>query len=1486
MFSFNASAQRQQNLGRGVVATYSSSKGVFINWRRLVQDPAGAKFNVYVDKTGGTSYTKINATPVNGTNYTASASSVPAGASVCVTMIGKDGVEGPKSVPFKAAQVKLEGTGAINGAVLAVNFKEAGSPIYSHDGADFVTKFCWPVDLDGDGEMEYVVNRVYVQKDQNGCEGWGDDKLGGDCLEAYSRDGKHLWTVNLGIHFYAFGGQNDGVTVGDFDGDGKGEVVVQVAEGARFWDKANNTFGKYLYYNGEQASHTGTGMETVSSDGSNPDIDGDGVTNYTYYSAGKNPQWYFVVIDGMTGAQKDVFAMTLPSDNDNTYTRTNKKDYMGDEYSYLSPAMGTAYLDGVHQCAVGQFQCRTSNGTHHYYTYAYGYVDGVFKELWRFKFHDYSNLSEFHHIRIGDVDGDGKDEVMNGQCAVDHDGTLLWTSGISHGDRFRMSDIDPERPGLEIFAIQQNAPDMLGQILYDAGTGKAVKKWYLSAVGDVGRGECMDVDPEHIGWEMWSTMPNIYNAKGDIIGEKKPYPYEGIWWDNDLGRETVMTPGSGNNCAIVVAKFVNGDWSRLYQISRDANWRVVAENAVRPMFWGDILGDWREEMILKNISLAGEECGFVVFSTDYANDVDNIYCLLQDPNYFGQITNRGYYQSPNPGFYLGWDMPLPQIPPFIQADEKTQVFDLTLGDSNINPSETAEDIYVMPVKGQTLTMYKSLDGNANLWKSQPGTLVVNGDISTEGKVVVSEGTLEVNGTVRSDIELRARGILTGSGTINEISIEGSLNYAEGVIRPTGTMTFERGLEFNSNIFVELDIDNNAKLAVKGDLVVNSNVTFIIDAEKLSEGEYRLIEYTGEFIGNIKNFDTRGISGLSYNIIDKDGAIIIRVNGQREASSGVKWTGAQSTAWEYQTENWLLAGTPTTFVANDTILFDDTTDKTTVTVDELIPTGGIEVNASQKYTFDGNGGFSGDGGLTKNGNGTLYLNNVKSNYKGATVINEGTVVVKELADAGAPSSIGAAGTATKFLQIGKATLRVDNKSCGTTRGVTLLDTATINIPSGTTAFKGNISGDGILRKTGAGQLNITYSAATQYAGTILEGGTLAQGTWNTTFGKATSPLHVTGNATIVQFDSNSSSAMPDFQNEVTVDANKTVTFKAGSRTKIRGKLLGTGTFAISFPYVRGDVYTDASKFEGTYDVLTSNCRFVQAMDFSKATLKMESGSYAAGFGAGGGTEKEYNFKVGALAGEGTLATGNWSIGHLGLNDTFSGVFKSSAKVTKVGEGALILKGASETDITVNEGALYANNTSANTTSGTITVKEGAILTGQGQVANVVVNAGGAIGAQGLPTSPVLVKTLTLNGTLQVNLGNVNVRYKSNSTKTSYDTFKQNKKVTLSSPTFVFSSIDGTEILDETEFKIFTGTGAIEITGDVTFFPETPKEGYKWDASTLQTDGTIRMMVDTGVDEILRETVKADDKIYTLTGVELGTVVAPGYYIINNNTVYVK
>lgn len=1468
MLAPTVSAQRMQNLGRGVVATYSSSN-VTVSWRRLIQDPENARYNVYVAKDGSETYTKLTSSPIKLTNYSSNLSTIPYGSKIAVTLVDADGNEGEKSVPFTFRQTSLGGT-IINNAYLSVNYKNAGSPLpYAGGAANYNTKFCWPVDLDGDGEMEYVVDRLAWGRDLNGYTGnWGD------CLEAYDRDGKHLWTVDLGPNIWLSNGQNDCVTVGDFDGDGKGEVMVEASDGTRLWDSVNKTFGKYIAYG--------------NNDGSSADTDGDGIVNYTSYDAGKNPQYYMLVIDGETGTQKDIVPMTLPSDGTGMkYTRTNKKDFMNDEYPWMMGAMGTAYLDGVTPSAVIQFQLRRSSDGHHYFTYAYGYENGEFKEKWTFAFRDNGYPSEFHHIRIGDVDGDGKDEVMNGACAIDEDGTLLWNARISHGDRFRMSDIDPDRPGQEIFAIQQNAPDMLGMVLYDATDGSIIKPWYLSSVGDVGRGECMDVDPNHKGYEIWSTMPNIYNAKGDAIGTAKPYPYEGIWWDGDLGRESVMTPGSGNNPPIVIAKYNGTDtWQRLNQISSASGWRIAAEYGVRAMFWGDIYGDWREELVLKQLD-NGMEVGFVAMTTDYTTTVDNIYCLLQDPNYFGQITNRGYYQSPNTSFYLGYDMPRPPLPPFIQADADNQVFGLTEGNATITPSASAKNIYAMPVKDQVLTLNSPLSGSVDLWKSQMGTLVVNSEITATGNVVVSQGTLQVDGTVKGSIDLRARGILSGKGTVGGITFEGSLNYAEGVIKPTDVLTVATDLNINKNTYIAIDIDKSSMLKVNGSLTVSAPVIFNIESANPKEGEYALIGFTGEFSGKETNFSVNGLKGISYNILVKDGAVVLKINEQRDTATGVTWTGKESNVWDYQTANWSLNGEATSFVANDEIVFDDNASTTTVSAPDLMPITRAEVNTAKTYTFNGDGGFSGTGTLVKKGTGNLILNTTKSDYTGATIINEGTVTVKELADGGIVSSIGAASTSANNFQIGKAKLVIDNTNSATNRSLTVTDTATISINSGVVAFKGRITGDGTLRKDGAGQLNITYAGSNNWAGTILNAGTLAMGAWNTTFGKETSPLHVTGNSTIVMFDANSTSTMPNFQNALTIDKGKTLNFTVSSRCYVRGSLLGEGTIKISFPYVRGDVYTDVSKFEGVYDVMTSNCRFAQAMDFKKATLKLEGGSYVAGVRGGSGTEQSYTHNVGSLQGSGTISTSTWNVGYLGLDDTFAGVFNGAATVNKYGDGAWTLTGASAGPLNIYAGQVIVQNTAAPVTTGTITVRKGGILCGNGQTGSITVQSGGVLGAG--KDNLVLTRSITAKGSITLNSGAIlRVRLRSTAARTSTDTFEATGNITLTSPTIEVSELSSENIIvDNAELQILKCDGTLTVTGDITVQPERPKDGWLWDTSSLATDGVLRIVPDpTAISVVAASEITGEDEIYDLSGRRLTSAPLNKPFILNGKKVIIR
>lgn len=1429
-------AQRlQQPLGRGVVAVRNGSN-VLVSWRRLAQEPEDATYNVYVNGT------KANTTPLKNTNWQTTSSKVPAGASVTVTLI-RDGVEGEPGTPFVAKGFDMRN--------MFMSIRFDGSPLAA---ADFNTSYVWPVDLDGDGEMDYVVNR---KSNTNAL----------DCyVEGYLRTGEHLWTVQLGPNELSCAGQDDQITAADMDCDGYGDVVIQSSDGTRFWDPEARTFG--LYVNGSTKA----------------DTDGDGIVDYETQSSRNAPR-YISVIDGMTGREK----ASVEQSYNQHYNRTNRASLMADEYNKHVGHMGVFFPDGIHPAIVMEWHIRNTDESHHYYNLGVGYdfssgKAGQLKEL----FNEPTGAPAFHQIRVGDVDGDGRDEMMVGGYTMDHTGKVLFNTGIAHGDRFRISDIDPERPGLETFAVQQYAADQLGMILYDARTGENIKRWYMPATGDVGRGECMDVDPSHLGWEMWSTMDgNMYDAKGNLIpGLSNQYPCEGVWWDGQPDREVVQTSDSHYN--VYIQDFYNG---REVEFAKISGWRYTTVYAKRAAFWGDIIGDWREELVLLHKE-NGVQVGIIGVSTDYATSIDNIYCLLEDPHYRGDCTTKGYYQSPNPGFYLGYDMPRPQLPPTMVTDlvlasdakdwngtsftdferathqsfanGKSVLIDLYApAQVTLNTAISPSVLYAMPVRGQRVELggTGSFVGAMDLWKSQQGTLAVNIPLSYSGKTYISEGTLEVNNTIAGDVELRARGTLSGNATLaGNLILEGALNYEGGRLSPGtsqlpfGTITLKQGLTVNKSLFFEADVEDvgdaavlprTDRLDVEGDLNVTQSLIVNVRTvgTKLPAGTYTLITFTGTFLGKAENISVMGLEGLSYNINVEDGSISLVVNEQRQASEGVRWTGAESTVWDYQTHNWQLDGQATDFVAGDVIVVGDDAQRTTLQLNDLMPIGGIIFeNDTKAVTLGGSGGLSGEGDLVVNGQGRVKLRTTASTYTGRTLINSGTVEVAELADGGLPSSIGAASTAASNFQIGKARLIVSNSNTATNREVLLTDTACVQVGSGVVAFKGKVSGKGTLRKEGNGQLNLTYNGANTYSGgTILAGGTLAMGTWNTTFGTATSPINVVANATINIFNNNSTSAVPTFQNRLAIDAGRTLTMNTGQRCKIQGTLLGAGTMNISFPYVRGDFSMNTSNFEGTLNVTGGQFRITAATDLSKGTFKLGAGVYAVHAKSQSGDEQNLTTKIGSLSSTATdaqLSTGTWNVGYLDRDDSFAGKFTGA--LNKYGDGALTLTGASTGALSIYAGTIYANTTSAPTTTGASTVRNGGTLAGSGQVQSVTVQTGGTLAAG---RSATAIGTLIVGGTLTMARGAMlAVKARHSNNRATADAFRVAGRITLNSP-IIAVTILGTEPLQAgDELSIFTGAGEIALSGDVTLQPEQPAEGLLWDTSRLASEGILAVQSD--------------------------------------------
>lgn len=1435
LLAVGTQAQRlQQKLGRSVVAvnrsgssirsvTSSSGTGSLISWRKLAQEPEGTTYNVYKRAKGATEYTKINTKPLT---VTCLSTTLTNNTEYAVTAISPEGVEGEMSTPF------LYKTQAYPNVWFDFNFDNA---VIKRD--DYRTKYCWPMDIDGNGEFDaVVVDRLYA--------GASTDEEGGDNtsttshkIQAYKLDGTLLWTVDMGPNVNICAGQNDMVLAYDINCDGRCEVIVRSSDGTRFWDKTNETWGKYV-----------GGSDT-------PDIDDDGIVDYRSQTK-RNPPVYMSVIDGATGAELawselKYEELTEPNGGD-AYRRDNRASYMNFGYGAMEGHYGIAYLDGIHPSLIMECEDRDTGGQHHGYILTWDFDwNGTTASNWHHSHTWVRNpirpyCSEFHQIRILDGDGDGCDEMWAGGYGVNPAQNRYASTGLGHGDRFIISDIDPDRPGLEGFAIQQSA--LLGQCLYDTKTAERIKEWYLPSVYDVGRGTCLDIDASHKGYEILSYADEfVYDCKGEKTGQTRSGSmYEGSWWDGDLQREWINSPGgSGWGTNMMVSKVLG---NRLIEFSQESSWATHGGTGTRPAFMGDITGDWREEIILAKQNDNGST-GLVGYTTNIPTSY-SIFCLQQDPHYRLDCTTRGYYQHPNTGFYLGGDMPIPPLPPVFEADVRNEMasgksvmFDLQ-GDNHspltIDHSPTM--LYLMNPRGHDYAFTgKGTTGNGQLIKSMQGSVTFNCDLGHTGKNIISEGELWVNGTINGPVELRARGTLSGNAILNDtITFEGALNYEGCRLKPGNPMISKKSMTLPGNVYLEIDSRGMSYLSVEGDLTFKGTNYITIGFEEKSSGECLLAECTGTLTCDVTKLKTRGLDGINYDLVVRDNKyLVLVINPTRAPAENVVWTGAESKVWDYKAKNFALGGSPTEtpFVAGDQVIFNAQSTQKTITLNEPMVTNGVFFD-SGKYTLSGDGGISGEGNVTVNRDADVTLNMKYSDYTGKTIINGGTLTVPNFYDGGQKSAIGASTAAEGNLQINGGVLVLSKDNMATDHIVTLTDTATIRVASSNSALtlKGQVKGSGYLLKDGAGRINFNYGGVNNFAGVIVKQGAIAQGAWNSTFGKSGSPMLLAGGE-VHQIDVNSTSTVPTLNHVITVQEGTTNKIVGSSRGKINGSFKGSGNLTIQTKYVRCDIGANFSQFEGQLTAIGDGGNFrlmSNVTDMSKAKFVVGAATTVSHMASGGGSEVAATLKIGSLLGtatDGVLggSQSTYLIGYRNEDTSFSGLLKAKS-ITKVGSGKLTLKTAGHTSpITVSSGILELQNTSTNVLcSGLITVAKGGTLTGTATVQSLTMQQGSTF-----------LCTLTANSNSKL-------------------TVKGN--LTHNGDTLLVRVPATRKLKTGDELTVFNVTGTHK--GDVIVKVEADTD-YQFDTSLLLSEGKMVVTaVSTGIEDISGEETIVD--VYTTDG----------------------
>ncbi|MDQ7909784.1 hypothetical protein RB614_35330 [Phytohabitans sp. ZYX-F-186] len=127
---------------------------------------------------------------------------------------------------------------------------------------------------------------------------------------------------------------------------------------------------------------------------------------------------------------------------------------------------------------------------------------------WRFTGSALTHLPDGHNTRIIDVGGDGKDEIA-----------------------FHIAKMNPNRPGLQGYGVQQVSPSGLRDYYHDAATGAMIWQHVESGTADVGRGMAGDVDPRIPGMEIWA-FSGLYDAPGNQLAQSsttlRPWPQTGF----------------------------------------------------------------------------------------------------------------------------------------------------------------------------------------------------------------------------------------------------------------------------------------------------------------------------------------------------------------------------------------------------------------------------------------------------------------------------------------------------------------------------------------------------------------------------------------------------------------------------------------------------------------------------------------------------------------------------------------------------------------------------------------------------------------------------------------------------------------------------------------------------------------------------------------------------------------------------------------------
>lgn len=1501
----NADAQRvTDRLTRGLVAIPQGDKtgqdsnygmsgsGIFVSWRKLPSEYFDTKYNLY----RGTTKVAENLTV---TNYQDNS--------------------GTKTSTYKVVPV-VKGVEQTDQAVECTPWEHQYwdikvQKVLNRNGVDVTSGYtlndCSVADVDGDGEMEFVVKR----RNDSGNLRESSNKTDFNRHECYKMDGTLLWSIDMGPNLMAGPDEQFDLILYDWDQDGKAEALMRGADNMLIHTATSKTIqiGNMSYY-APRDEYTKEGAEyLLYMNGETGEPYGwDGSDNWT-------PMAY--PLPRYESGESDY--KTVWGDNDTGHRAT--KHYFG-----------APYLDGRNASIFLGRGCYTR---HKFCALDVNKETHELTQRWRWNCYDSKSPwfgNGFHNFAIADVDMDGRDEIVFGSMIIDDNGYGLSTTGFGHGDAQHCGDLDPYRWGLEQFVCLEGSA--VPGIAYTEGMSSTLR-FTTGTGGDNGRclaGNFQGTYPGAIGNTFGYDVISLVSDKviDGVNMANDDYMNMRIYWDGDLLDEFMDSPGVER--APTVYKYGNEvGTNRSYKNGRCWMGGGSLNNSSKnnPCFLGDIIGDWREE-IVNRIDATTLRINISSYPSTHA-----ITSLWYDHEYRNGMTwqSVGYNQPPHPSFFLGELEGITQEPPALTLEGRTEVTGtiattndhlLVSGyeDKAIAVQEGASP-YILTVNApalvagsgaqqavsstpkqpaRTVTTYTTtltggaFSGATRIVKQGEGVLVLpNVTEKHTGATDVWQGTLKFDGTFESSplwLNRHTTLISNGGQFMGGLKADYNATIYPGGQDNVGTITVSTlSLGFGSRIvydfagsgFDQVNADSLSVEAKTEAVWLNygprykAPVLQFTGVSNIAAGTY-VLGTVSKVEGDLSQIVLEGFgSNKKAELAYAEGKLQLIIEDMREAGNAT-WNGtADQHTWQQAvTKTFMVDGQSTYGAQGDHVAFDDNADNTNVIIKGAVSPADITFNNETKnYTLSGDS-IVGGGTITKNGEGKLTVYNW--NHTGATTINGGTVSVVMLAN-NSGQQYGSLGGVSSAINLNDGATLETNGVIITDQTLNVSGEVTVNVPSGKSViFNQAIKGNGAtITKTGAGSME-TGTQTNTYAKLIVKQGTVTANHSSSNVDMLPATIEFQG-GTVWGANMEDGNGVTNTTAFV-VPEGKTGTFYGSFRGTYTGKLTGAGTFNVYTGGVRCYYDGDWSGFSGTINVGKNNRQNKKSYDpdfmyrntkgLPLATVNVAANARFNNQGS--------SIKVKKLGGTGAVTgSGTWIVDcdedftlttEVGItsertDDYGNTIAVSTSPLTKRGTGKMTMtEGKMNGTLTIEGGtvAAYKYKPAAllNGTSTTVVKGDGRFV---GQVllnAMNLMNGGEAMpcGSAVNETSP---GTITCNTVFVAQAGST-VTFLRNASKNSTIntknlTFNGTVKVMLLS---TYTPKVGDAFTLWTCSGTFSGTPLFDL-------PELPT-GMKWDTSEVAaTTGVLRIVEDTeGITGILADE-QVTVEVFAVNGVSMGT-----------------